>query len=170
MEYIAAPWREPYIRSTSKKAAGCVFCRAARTGDDAASYVLDRGRLAFVLMNKYPYLPGHLMIAPYRHSAAFERAPAEVTGEMTELLRRALRVLKKHYRPQGFNVGMNLGRAAGAGVVDHYHLHVVPRWTGDSNFMPVCGRTKIVLEDLETTYARLAPLFRRDRRTHSPNP
>ena len=170
MKYIAAPWREPYVRSTSKKATGCVFCRAVRARDDAAAYVLDRGRLAFVLMNKYPYLPGHLMIAPYRHSAVFERASRDVTGEMTELLRRCLRVLKKHYRPQGFNIGLNLGRAAGAGVIDHFHLHIVPRWTGDSNFMPVCGRTKIVLEDLETTYARLAPLFRRDRRSSSSNP
>lgn len=164
MEYIAAPWREPYIRSTSKKETGCVFCRAARTRDDASAFVLDRGRLAFVLMNKFPYLPGHLMIAPYRHSASLERASREVTGEMDELLRSCLRVLKKHYRPQGFNIGLNLGRAAGAGVIDHFHMHVVPRWTGDSNFMPICGRTKIVLEDLETTYARLAPLFRRERR------
>ena len=164
MEYIAAPWREPYIRSTSKKETGCVFCRAARARDDASAFVLDRGRRAFVLMNKYPYLPGHLMIAPYRHSASLERASREVTGEMDELLRSCLRVLKKHYRPQGFNIGLNLGRAAGAGVIDHFHMHVVPRWTGDSNFMPICGRTKIVLEDLETTYARLAPLFRRERR------
>jgi len=169
MVYIAAPWREPYIRNGAQEK-GCVFCRAARTKDDAAVYVLDRGRLAFVLLNKFPYLPGHLMIAPYRHSAAVERASRELTAEMTELLQRSLRVLKKHYHPQGFNTGMNLGRAAGAGVIDHFHLHVVPRWTGDSNFMPVCGRTKIVLEDLETTYARLAPLFRKDRGARPPNP
>jgi len=169
MVYIAAPWREPYIRKGTKET-GCVFCRAARSRDDASVYVLDRGRLAFVLLNKYPYLPGHLMIAPYRHSATFARASRELTAEMTDLLQRSLRVLTKHYRPQGFNTGMNLGRAAGAGVVDHFHLHVVPRWTGDSNFMPVCGRTKIVLEDLETTHARLAPLFRKDRGSRSPIP
>lgn len=162
MQYIAAPWREPYIRKATKET-GCVFCRAARSRDDASVYILDRGRLAFVLLNKYPYLPGHLMIAPYRHSAAYERASRELTAEMDDLLRRSLRILKKRYHPQGFNMGMNLGRAAGAGVADHFHLHVVPRWTGDSNFMPVCGRTKIVLEDLETTHARLAPLFRKDR-------
>ncbi len=170
MRYISAPWRETYIRSTGKKTPGCVLCRAARARDDAAAHVLDRGRLAFVLLNKFPYLPGHLMIAPYRHSAAFERSSVELTREMDGLLRRSLRVLKKHYRPQGFNVGLNLGRAAGAGIVDHFHLHVVPRRTGDANFMPVCGGTKIVIEDLDATFARLAPLFLRDRRAHSPMP
>jgi ATP adenylyltransferase len=169
MEYIAAPWREAYIRNASKET-GCVFCRAARTKDDPAALVLDRGRGAFVLMNKYPYLPGHLMIAPDRHTARFDRASAELTAEMTALLQRSLRVLRAHYRPQGFNTGMNLGRAAGAGVVDHFHLHVVPRWTGDSNFMPVIGRTKVVLEDLDATFARLAPLFRKDRKLHPPTP
>jgi len=159
MRYIAAPWREPYVKDGVDQA-GCVFCRAARARDDASVYVLFRGRLSFVMLNKYPYLPGHLMIAPFRHSAVFERASQELTGEMSELLKRSLRVLKKHYHPQGFNTGMNLGRAAGAGVADHFHLHVVPRWTGDSNFMPICGRTRVVLEDLETTYTRLAPLFR----------
>ena len=165
MRYISAPWRETYIRSAGTKTRGCVFCRAARAKDDASSHVLDRGRLAFVLLNKYPYLPGHLMIAPYRHSASFERASRELLAEMEDLLRRSLRVLKRHYRPQGFNMGMNLGRAAGAGVIDHFHLHVVPRWTGDANFMPVCGGTKIVIEDLDATFARLAPLFLRDQRS-----
>ena len=104
------------------------------------------------------------MIAPFRHTAAFERAPKPLTDEMADLLKLSLGVLKKAYRPQGFNIGMNLGRSAGAGVVDHFHLHVVPRWTGDSNFMPIVGGTKIVIEDLDATYARLAPLFRERRR------
>jgi len=169
MEYIAAPWREAYIRKASKET-GCIFCRAARAKDEAEDHVLDRGRLAFVLMNKYPYLPGHLMIAPYRHSARYERASKDLTEEMTQLLQRSLRVLQRHYRPQGFNTGMNLGRSAGAGVADHFHLHVVPRWTGDSNFMPIIGRTKVVVEDLDTTYSRLVPLFLKDRLSHPQTP
>ena len=156
MEYIAAPWREPYIRSASKKTTGCVLCRAARARDDAPAFVLDRGRGAFVLMNKFPYLPGHLMIAPYRHTAVFERASRELTGEMTELLRRSLRVLKKHYRPQGFNIGLNLGRMAGAGVPGHLHWHVVPRWSGDTNFMPVIGGVDVIPQALDAAWELLS--------------
>lgn len=158
MKYIAAPWREAYVRNVDAQK-GCVFCRAARCRDDGAARVLRRGRYAFVVLNKYPYLPGHLMIAPYKHLAVFERAPEALTDEMTTLLKLSLRALRKAYRPSGFNTGMNLGPSAGAGVAGHFHLHVVPRWTGDSNFMPVIGRTRIVLEDLDTTFARLRPLF-----------
>jgi len=163
MRYIAAPWRGDYVRNVHKKPDGrCVFCRAAALGDDRRARVLHRGRLAFVIMNAYPYQSGHVMIAPFRHAAAFDRAPKALTDEMSDLLKSSLAVLKKAYRPQGFNVGMNLGRSAGAGVADHFHLHVVPRWQGDSNFMPIVGRTKVVLEDLGATYDRLAPMFRKD--------
>jgi ATP adenylyltransferase len=162
MRYIAAPWRGDYVRNLDKTASGrCVFCRAASLGDDRRARILHRGKLAFVIMNTYPYQSGHLMIAPFRHTAAFDRAPKPLTDEMSDLLKLCLTVLKKAYRPQGFNVGMNLGRSAGAGVADHFHLHIVPRWRGDSNFMPIVGRTKIVLEDLDATYDRLAPLFRK---------
>jgi ATP adenylyltransferase len=168
MRYIAAPWREAYVRTIGAQT-GCVFCRAARVKDDGDALILHRGRLAFVLLNRYPYLPGHLMIAPYRHLADFARASEALTAEMTELLQRSLKALTAAYRPAGFNTGMNLGRSAGAGVADHFHLHVVPRWTGDSNFMPIIGRTKVVMEDLDTTWACLRPLFRdrrpRDRRS-----
>jgi ATP adenylyltransferase len=160
MRYIAAPWRGDYVRNVHKKAAsGCVFCRAASLADDRKARVLHRGEAAFVIMNTYPYQSGHVMIAPVRHTADFERAPKALTDEMSDLLKLALAVLRKAYRPQGFNVGMNLGRSAGAGVADHFHIHIVPRWQGDSNFMPVVGRTKVVLEDLDTTYDRLRPLF-----------
>jgi len=162
MRYIAAPWRGDYVRNVHKKPDGrCVFCRAAALGDDRRARVLHRGRLAFVIMNAYPYQSGHVMIAPVRHLAVYERAPKALTDEMTDLLKLSLSVLRKAYRPQGFNVGMNLGRSAGAGIADHFHVHAVPRWQGDSNFMPVVGRTKVVLEDLAATYDRLAPLFRK---------
>jgi len=161
MQYIAAPWRGPYVRNVHKMT-GCVFCRAKAIKDDRRSRVLFRGERAFVILNKYPYQLGHLMIAPYRHTASFERAGKDLTDEMSDLLKLSLRVLKKAYRPQGFNVGLNLGRSAGAGVVHHFHLHAVPRWQGDSNYMPVVGGTKIVLEDLDATFDRLRPLFEKE--------
>ncbi len=117
------------------------------------------------MLNKYPYTPGHLMIAPYKHISSFERSKKETTDEMTDLLKLSLKVLKKNYQPHGFNTGMNLGRSAGAGVTDHFHLHVLPRWTGDSNFMPIVSRTKVIIEGLETTYERLFPLFEKERKT-----
>jgi ATP adenylyltransferase len=166
MRYIAAPWRAPYVRNVTKPAA-CVFCAAPKAGDDRAALILHRGRRCFVILNKYPYQSGHLMVSPFRHTAAFERAPKPLSDEIGDLVKMSLRVLKKAYRPHGFNVGLNLGRSAGAGVVDHFHVHVVPRWTGDSNFMPIAGGTKIVIEDLDATYARLAPLFAKETRPRS---
>jgi len=160
--YIAAPWREPYVRKT-EKAEGCIFCLAGKTKVDADSLVLHRGRRSFVILNRYPYTPGHLMIAPFRHLDDLDKAGAELAGELMALIRLSLRVLKTAYKPQGFNIGMNLGRSAGAGVADHFHIHIVPRWTGDANFMPLVGRTKIMLEDLDTTCRRLRPLFTKSR-------
>jgi len=161
MQYIAAPWRGRYVRNVHKMT-GCVFCRAKAVKDDRRSHILWRGERAFVILNKYPYQPGHLMIAPYKHTASYERAPKALTDEMADLLKLSLKVLRKAYRPQGFNAGLNLGRSAGAGVIHHFHLHAVPRWQGDSNFMPIVGGAKIVLEDLDTTYARLRPLFEKE--------
>ena len=170
MRYIAAPWREAYVRSVDVRKS-CIFCRAARASDDAKARVLFRGRQAFVLLNKYPYQPGHLMIAPCAHTADYENAPRALTAEMDALLRRSLRVLQTAYAPHGFNTGMNLGRSAGAGVVGHFHVHVVPRWVGDSNFMPIVGGTRVVIEDLDATWNRLRPLFAGcPRRKKSPSP
>jgi ATP adenylyltransferase len=162
MRYIAAPWRMDYVRNV-QKTKGCVLCRALKTPDDRAAFILCRGTHSFVILNKFPYVSGHVMIAPLVHRAAYERSSPAVSAEISELLKTTLRVLRAAYRPQGFNIGMNLGRSAGAGVVAHYHIHVVPRWSGDANFMPVVGRTKIVIEDLASTYARLRPLFDRVR-------
>jgi ATP adenylyltransferase len=160
MEYISAPWRGPYVRQVYRMR-GCVFCRALKARDDRGAHILFRGEHNFVLLNKFPYTPGHLMIAPYRHTAAFDRMPAEVSAEMARLLQLTLKILKKCYRPHGFNAGMNLGQSAGAGVVDHYHLHVIPRWHGDSNFMPLVSQTRVLIEDLDCTYDRLRPLFQK---------
>jgi len=163
MRYIPTPWREHYVRNTVK-AKGCALCEALRSGDERKSGILYRGTHHFIILNRYPYTTGHLMIAPYRHTAAFERSSPAATAEMGELLKSTLRILRAHYRPQGFNAGMNLGRSAGAGVAEHYHLHVIPRWTGDANFLPLVSGTKVVTEDLETTFDRLEPLFEKERK------
>jgi len=160
MNYIPAPWREDYVKNVYKQK-GCIFCRSLKLHDDRETLILHRGTYNFVILNRFPYTPGHLMIAPVRHLARFERAPKETTDEMADLLKLSLAILRKQYGPHGFNTGMNLGHSAGAGVADHYHLHVIPRWTGDSNFMPLVAGTKVMTEDLFTAYERLAPLFRK---------
>ncbi len=160
MEYITAPWREEYVKKVCQKNE-CIFCQALKLKNDRKAYILFRSTHNFIMLNKFPYTPGHLMIAPYTHISFFERAKKESTDEMTELLKLSLKILRKNYHPHGFNTGMNLGRSAGAGVADHYHLHVIPRWTGDSNFMPIIGKTKVVIEELNTTYEELLPLFQK---------
>jgi ATP adenylyltransferase len=142
----------------------CIFCEARKNPDDRASSILFKGTHNLVLLNKYPYTPGHLMIAPFRHLSDFTRARAGERSELAELLQLAIRILRNRYKPHGFNVGMNLGHSAGAGVADHYHLHVIPRWTGDSNFMPLVGGTRVFIEDLEMTYERLLPLFLKEKK------
>ena len=163
MEYISAPWRGPYVRQVFRMK-GCVFCRALKARDDRAAHILFRGKFNFVLLNKFPYTQGHLMIAPYRHTAAFDRMAPEASAEMAGLLQMSLKVLRKSHRPHGFNAGMNLGQSAGAGVVNHCHLHVIPRWHGDSNFMPLVSETRVLIEDLDSTYDRLRPLFQKESR------
>jgi len=160
MEYIFAPWRKEYVRKISEMSE-CIFCRALKMKDDKKAFILYRAEKNFIVLNKYPYTPGHLMIAPYDHLSSFDRAKKESTDEMADLLKLSLRILRKQYRPHGFNAGMNLGNSAGAGVADHFHLHVIPRWTGDSNFMALVGKTKVVIEDVETTYSQLLPSFQR---------
>ncbi len=145
----------------SLKMKDCVFCQALKKKDDLESLILYRGKNNFVIINRYPYTTGHLMIAPYSHLASPEKAPKEMLFEATELTQMVLKILRKVYQPQGFNLGMNLGQPAGAGVADHFHLHVVPRWPGDSNFMPIIGQTKVFCEDLVTTFNRLRPFFAR---------
>ncbi|MGD2294323.1 MAG: HIT domain-containing protein [Candidatus Aminicenantes bacterium] len=158
MDYIFTPWREEYVRNVFKMN-DCIFCRALEMDNDREAYILYRGMLNFVMLNKYPYTPGHLMIAPYKHLDSVEKATREASHELGDLLQMSLKILRANYKPHGFNAGMNIGQSAGAGIIDHYHLHIIPRWTGDSNFMPLVGKTKLFIEDLDSTYSRLSLLF-----------
>jgi ATP adenylyltransferase len=135
----------------------CVFCdRVALPPErDRESLILLRAEHNFIILNLYPYNSGHLMVVPYKHTADFAGLDGDVVGEMTDLMQRMVQVIEAEYSPQGFNIGMNLGRVAGAGVADHVHMHLVPRWAGDTNFMPIVGQTKVMPEMLETTYDRL---------------
>ena len=162
MDYLWSPWRFRYV-SEAAKAAGCVFCDqpAGDPAHDREKLVLQRGRHNFILLNLYPYTTGHMMIAPYAHVANLADLKAEALTEMMALAQAAEGALKACYKPEGLNVGMNLGKCAGAGVADHLHLHLLPRWTGDSNFMTVIGETRVQPEELLTTYDKLAPFFPR---------
>ncbi len=148
-----APWRLDYVQNADAQP-GCVFCHA-RDGDDAERLVVHRGERAFVLLNKFPYASGHLMVAPFRHEGDFGALDADEAAEMHRLAATAIAALAETMHPQGYNVGWNLGRIAGAGVVDHVHLHVVPRWAGDTNFMPVLADVKVLPEALEDTRTKL---------------
>jgi ATP adenylyltransferase len=134
---------------------GCIFCNALSAGDDRKQLVLHRARHAFLMLNAYPYVPGHLMVAPARHVGAVFQATPEEHAEVMRLVGVATRILESEYRAQGFNIGINQGRVAGAGVEDHLHAHVVPRWAGDTNFMPVLNDVRILPEALDTTWERL---------------
>src|SRR2546428_6491115 len=159
MEKLFSPWRLRYVSSGRRKAAGCVFCRAARGRDDRANLVLLRGKTNFVILNKYPYNNGHLMIVPFEHLPSLAQASPSVLEEMIHLAVRCETALRSIYHPSGINLGMNLGRSAGAGIEGHFHLHVVPRWDGDTNFMSVVHGTRVIPESLQATYRRLRPLL-----------
>ena len=154
MRQLWAPWRLEYVQSAGEEQ-GCVFCRAGE-GDDEEGLVVARGAHAFVLLNKYPYASGHLMVAPFRHEADFAALDAAEAAEIHRLAATAMGALAETMHPQGYNVGWNLGRVAGAGVVDHVHMHVVPRWAGDTNFMPVLADVKVLPEHLVETRRKLA--------------
>lgn len=155
-----APWRMKYVGAPDEeRSAACILCEVPAQEDDASTYILHRGRLAYVIMNLYPYNNGHLMIVPYRHVATLPDLEADAAAEMTELTRRSQRVVQDAMRPQGFNIGMNQGRAAGAGIDQHLHMHLVPRWVGDTNFMPVVGDTRVMPQHLDETYELLRKGF-----------
>ena len=155
-----APWRMQYI--LGPKTNGCILCEKAREPgeDDTKNLILARGPFTYVLMNIYPYNSGHLMIAPYRHLESLEKLSSEERAEMMTWASDSERILREAFQAMGFNIGVNVGRVAGAGIDDHVHMHVVPRWNGDTNFMPVLGETKVIPEHLEETYARLVPYYR----------
>ncbi len=151
------PWRREYVESSKKS--GCVFCHALEA-EDSESLIVIRGEKAFVILNRYPYTNGHLMVVPYQHASSLEELDAETRCEMMELLTKSLVVLGEVYHPQGFNLGGNIGQAAGAGVADHIHLHVLPRWTGDTNFMTAVGSTRILPETVEESWQRICKAWK----------
>jgi ATP adenylyltransferase len=162
MDYLWSPWRYRYVSQTGA-GESCLFCAKAAfdPAHDREQLVLHRGRRNFILLNLYPYTTGHVMIAPYAHVANLDQMTPEALVEMMELAQRLHTSLQKCYNPEGYNLGMNLGKCAGAGVADHLHLHLLPRWTGDSSFMTVVGETRVQPEDLFATYDKLAAFFPR---------
>jgi len=153
MKRLWAPWRAKYI--LNKKGKECIFCQKSKEAKDEENYILLRGKKCLVVLNIFPYNNGHLMIAPYRHISSIEELGKEEAAEMMEVLSRMIVLLKEVLHPEGFNVGINLGDVAGAGIVDHLHLHIVPRWKGDCTFMPVLSETKVISEALKKTYEKL---------------
>ena len=161
MDRLFSPWRSAYIESFKSPAeeTGCVFCKALAGSDDEASLVVWRGESAFVVMNKYPYNSGHMMVIPHRHTADFQSLTLEELSESMHLLQTAQRALDSMSKPQGYNIGANLGRVAGAGIDDHLHWHIVPRWNGDTNFLPTLADVKLVSEDIAKQRHTLHDLF-----------
>ena len=157
---IWAPWRLAYVKDASKDIEEeCIFCAKPGAEDDEANLIVHRGERCFVILNLYPYTNGHLMVAPFEHIGRIQDLPAETVAEMMALAQRAMDGLERVYDPQGYNVGFNQGRVAGAGVEHHIHLHVVPRWGGDTNFMPVIADTKVMPQTLEQSYEALKGAF-----------
>ncbi|MDD1752375.1 MAG: HIT domain-containing protein [Methanotrichaceae archaeon] len=157
MENLWAPWRIDYI--LAKKPLECIFCNMPKENRDEENLILFRGNNHFIIMNAFPYNNGHIMIVPYRHTSSLEGWSSEEQQEMMELADLAISLLKKTIRPDGFNLGINMGQVAGAGIVDHVHLHIVPRWNGDTNFMPVLADTRVISEYLKATYRKLVKIL-----------
>jgi ATP adenylyltransferase len=154
MKYIWSPWRMAYIQS-NRNEQGCAFCIELSHPDGPDNLIIHRGKKAFVILNRYPYTSGHLMTVPYEHQSSLDELDRETRAELIELAHEAILVLNKVYEPQGFNVGINIGDAAGAGITEHIHVHVVPRWGGDTNFMSSLANTRVLPESLEESYRRI---------------
>jgi len=161
LDRLWSPWRAKYVASgIDSQSPSCVFCRLAEDSkNDESNLVVFRGIHNFVALNLYPYITGHLLVVPYQHLAELDSAAKEITDELMDLTKRSETALRKVYSPAGFNVGMNLGGAAGAGIVDHIHLHILPRWPGDTNFMTTVAESRVIPESLETTYSKLRSTF-----------
>jgi len=158
MKHLWSPWRMAYIER-HQKTEGCVFCATQAKTDSAENLIAFRGKNAYVILNRYPYASGHLMVIPFEHKANLDELNIETRTEMMELTSRCTTVLRNIYKPQGFNLGSNIGEAAGAGVLGHVHIHIVPRWAGDTNFMTTLGGTRVLPEALEDTYRRIREAF-----------
>ncbi len=163
MDRLWSPWRYEYVASgdaADKESSGCIFCKLRDDPDhDEANFVIHRASHNLIVLNIYPYISGHLLIVPYEHVGELDAATKETTDELMDLTKRSQTALRDAYQPAGFNIGMNLGRSAGAGIVDHIHIHILPRWTGDTNFMSTVGNTRVIPEDLSTTYEKLRTRF-----------
>lgn len=158
MDFLFTPWRYAYVTGV-EKAGECLFCAVAALGDDRKALIVHRAQHCFVMLNAFPYTSGHVMVVPFRHTDQLQALDAPAAHEMMELTQKMEGVLRELYRPDGLNLGMNLGKAGGAGVADHIHMHVLPRWVADSNFMTVVGETRVLPEALETTYERIFSKF-----------
>jgi len=158
MKQLWAPWRMEYVKS--EKSDECIFCSLPKANEDTKNYILHRGQSAFIIMNIFPYNSAHVMVSPFRHIGCLTAQNADEIKEMNNLTSRSIEIFRAVINPEGFNVGYNIGKAAGAGYDEHIHCHIVPRWTGDTNFMPVLGETKVHPEHLKTTYKKLLPHFK----------
>jgi ATP adenylyltransferase len=158
MDYLWTPWRYTYIKSADT-AQGCIFCDKPKEHDDEKNLIVYRGQYCYVILNAFPYTSGHAMIVPYAHVDEFQKLDPASANELTALTQKLEGVLRSLYRPEGINLGMNIGKAAGAGVAGHIHMHILPRWTADANFMSVVAETRVLPEDLPTTYKRMKEKF-----------
>lgn len=164
MDILWSPWRHDYIKNSADSAApnssGCVFCDVLSSpATDVEKFILHRAQFNFVILNIFPYISGHLMVVPYQHLADLDRADKQTTDELMDLAKRCQTALREVYNPNGFNMGMNFGKAGGAGVAEHFHLHFMPRWIGDTNFITAVGETRTIPEDLQTTFGNLKGKF-----------
>src|SRR5262249_15016469 len=154
MDYLWTPWRYAYV-SGAEKTSGCVFCNLVKEKDDAKTWIVFRAKHCFIILNAYPYTPGHVMVVPYEHLDELQKLPMEAANEMMMLTQKMESVLRELYHPDGVNLGMNIGKAAGAGIAGHIHMHVLPRWVADANFLSVVGETRILPETLDVTWKRM---------------
>jgi ATP adenylyltransferase len=158
MKQLWAPWRMAYLRGEHKPMKGCLFCEKIKLSD-SVEHILYRGKSCYVTLNRFPYNNGHLLIVPYTHTGLVETLDDATSLELMQLVQHSIRFLREAYNPEGFNIGINEGSAAGAGIAEHVHLHIVPRWSGDANYITVVGATRVVPESLEETYATFRPMF-----------
>ena len=158
MDFLFTPWRYAFVTSADK-ASGCLFCEVLRAGDDEKTFIVHRDKHCFIILNAYPYTSGHVMVVPYQHTDRLQALSPEAAHEMMDLTQRMESILRDLYHPDGLNVGMNLGKAAGAGIAGHIHMHVLPRWVADASFMSVIGETRVLPEELPTTYQRIKARF-----------
>lgn len=156
MNFLWSPWRMKYIQSQTEKDNNCIFCDLLNQEDGPKNLIVHRGKTVFVILNRFPYTSGHLMVVPYEHQSSFEELDNSTLSDLMQTTSDCMKKLRKLYNPQAFNIGANVGEAAGAGIAEHVHMHIVPRWNGDTNFMSTLGQTRVLPEELEDTYRKLS--------------